>query len=177
MKVVLVMAMTLDGKIGKGPDHFPDWTGSADKRLFAEVSKRAGVVIMGSKTYATLKKPLPGRKIVVMTRRGDRASADPSVVFSNRAPDPLLEELEQEGYREAVLAGGATINTLFARAGRIDEMLVTVSPLVFGDGISLFSGEVDLKIELVEHERIDDNLLCLRYRVQRGRAAGPYKNE
>jgi dihydrofolate reductase len=177
MNVILVMAMTLDGKIGKSPDHFPDWTGSADKRLFAEVSKRAGVVIMGSKTYATLKKPLSSRKIVVMTRRRDRVSADPSVVFSNRAPGPLLETLEQEGYREAVLAGGATINTLFAREGRIDEMLVTISPLVFGEGISLFSGEVDLKADLVEHERIDDGLLCLRYLVRGGDPVRPYKTE
>ncbi|MGD8366106.1 MAG: dihydrofolate reductase family protein [Desulfobacterales bacterium] len=177
MKVILVMAMTLDGKIGKSPDHFPDWTGSADKRLFAEVSRRAGVVIMGSTTYATLKKPLPGRKIVVMTRRRNRVSKDSSVVFSNRTPGPLLKALEREGYREAVLAGGATINSLFAREGRIDEILVTVSPLIFGAGISLFSGEVDLKVELVDHERIDGGLLCLRYRVRADNPPKSYKNE
>ncbi len=166
MKVILVMAMTLDGKIGKSADHFPDWTGPADKRLFVDISKRAGVVIMGAKTFDTLKKPLPGRKIVVMTRKRDRLSEDPAVVFSNQPPAALLETLRQEGYREVVLAGGATVNTLFARANRIDEMVVTVSPLVFGEGLSLFAGEVDLAADLIEHRLIDDGLLCLRYRVK-----------
>ena len=165
MKVILVMAMTLDGKIAKDPTHFPDWTGSEDKRLFARISKKAGVVIMGSKTFDTLKKPLPGRKLVVMTRNRNRVSHDPAVVFSDQPPDRVIATLRQEGYQEAVLAGGAVINTLFARANCIDEMVVTVSPLVFGDGMSLFSEKVDLKVDLIDHERIGDGLLCLRYRV------------
>jgi dihydrofolate reductase len=160
------MAMTLDGKIGKDSEHFPDWTGSADKRLFARISKQAGVVIMGSKTFDTLKKPLPGRKIVVITRSRERRSQNPAVVFANHDPAAVLETLAGEGYSEAVLAGGATVNTLFARAGCIDEMVVTVSPLVFGQGLSLFAGEVELAVELIDHERIDGDLLCLRYRVK-----------
>jgi dihydrofolate reductase len=165
MKVILVMAVTLDGKIGKDADHFPDWTGKADKRLFVEISKRAGVVIMGSKTFDTLKKPLPGRKTVVMTRNRQRASADPLVTFSDLSPAALVGALEQEGFDEAVLAGGATVNTLFAAAGLIDEIVVTVSPLVFGAGLSLFAAAVDLSLELAACDRLDGGLLCLRYRV------------
>jgi dihydrofolate reductase len=39
MKVTLVMALTVDGKIGKSPEHFPDWTGKEDKRIFREQKK------------------------------------------------------------------------------------------------------------------------------------------
>ena len=46
MKVILVMAMTVDGMIGKSADHFPDWTGAADKRLFVKLTRQAGAVIM-----------------------------------------------------------------------------------------------------------------------------------
>ncbi|MCF8051388.1 MAG: dihydrofolate reductase family protein [Desulfobacterales bacterium] len=165
MKVILVMAMTVDGMIAKSGDHFPDWTGKGDKRLFMEISKKAGAVIMGSKTYDTLKKPLPDRKTVVLTRNRQRISSDPRVVFSPLCPANLLKELAKEGYKEAILAGGATVNTLFAAAGLIDEMVLTVSPLVFGTGISLFAGEVDMSVELVEHQRLEGGLLCLRYRI------------
>jgi dihydrofolate reductase len=167
MKLILVMAMTVDGMIAKHPDHFPDWTGKGDKRLFMEISKRAGVVIMGSKTFDTLKKPLPGRKIVVLTRNRQRTSSEPQVVFSHLSPAALLQELEKEGYTEAILAGGATVNTLFAAEGLIDEMVLTVSPLVFGAGISLFAGEVELAVELIDHQRLEGGLLCLRYRRQK----------
>ena len=75
MKVILIMAMTVDGKIGKSHDHFPDWTGTEDKRLFAKISRQAGVVIMGSKTFDTIGKPLPQRKNVILTRNRARRSA------------------------------------------------------------------------------------------------------
>ena len=46
MKVILLMAMTLDGKIAKNDHHFPDWTGSADKKLFVEITKKAGEIFL-----------------------------------------------------------------------------------------------------------------------------------
>lgn len=73
MKVILVAALTVDGKIGLTSDHFPDWTEPADKKLFMSVSKKAGVIIMGSKTFDTFGTPLPGRKHVVLTRNAGRA--------------------------------------------------------------------------------------------------------
>jgi dihydrofolate reductase len=171
MKLILVMAMTVDGKIAKNADHFPDWTGKEDKRLFMEISKKAGAVIMGSKTFDTLKKPLPGRKTVVLTRNRQRISRDSQVVFTPLSPADLLKQLAKEGYKEAILAGGAIVNTIFAAAGLIDEMVLTVSPLVFGTGISLFAGEVDMAVELIDHQRLEGGLLCLRYRILRPDAA------
>jgi dihydrofolate reductase len=67
MKVIMMMAMTLDGKIAKSSDHFPDWTSKEDKKLFAKTSKEAGVVIMGDKTFFTFPAPLKDRLNVVFT--------------------------------------------------------------------------------------------------------------
>ena len=54
------MAITADGKIAKSSDHFPDWTSKEDKKMFVEVTKEHGVVIMGDKTFFTFPKPLAG---------------------------------------------------------------------------------------------------------------------
>ena len=83
LKVILLMALTVDGKIAKTSDHYPDWTGRGDKRLFAEISRRAGLVIMGSKTYDTIGKPLPGRQNIVMTRNKTRRSEYDNLLFSD----------------------------------------------------------------------------------------------
>ncbi len=128
MKVILVMAITLDGKIGKSPNHFPDWTGREDKKLFAQISRKAGVVIMGSKTFDTIGVPLPGRKNVILTRDKARVSKWDHLVFTDAHPRRLLADLEKEGYKEAVLAGGAFVNSLFAEATLIDELVITVCP-------------------------------------------------
>jgi dihydrofolate reductase len=165
MKVILVMALTLDGKIGKNRDHFPDWTGSADKRLFARISKKAGVVIMGSKTFDTFGSPLPGRKNVILTRNQNRRSEWDNLIYTGDPPKKILEDLEAEGFSEAVLAGGALVNSLYAKENLIDEIVVTISPLVFGVGLSLFTEAVRMTLALEEIEKVDDNLVCLRYRV------------
>jgi dihydrofolate reductase len=165
IKTILLMAQTLDGKIARHSDHFPDWTGKADKRLFVEVTKAAGALIMGSKTFDTIGKPLPGRKNVVMTRDPRRVSSWDNLVFTDLAPHALLNALEAEGYQEVVIAGGTRINSIFMRAGLIDEMMVTVTPMIFGTGIALFEDGIEANLSLKDFKRIDETRVCLHYLV------------
>lgn len=167
MKVIVLMALTVDGLIGRSSDDFPDWSGSADKKLFREVSMRAGVVIMGSRTFDTIGKPLKGRKNVILTRNIDRQSVWDNLVYTGQDPGDLLNQLEKEGFDEVLLAGGARINTLFARQNLIDEIHVTYSPLVFGKGVSLFSEAVALQLELIDFGRIGEDRILARYKVQK----------
>ena len=165
MKLILIMALTADGKIGRTSAHFPDWTEPSDKRLFMSISKDAGVIIMGSKTFDTLKKPLPGRKHIIMTQNKDRRSSGENLIFTCKKPADILSDLDTEGYDTAILAGGAQINYLFAKENLIDEILLTYSPKLFGTGISLFSNSVLMDLELLEHRRIGENTLQVKYRV------------
>jgi len=169
MKLILLMAVTVDGMIARDDAHFPDWTGRADKRLFVAVTKKAGVIIVGSKTFDTIGKPLPGRQMVVLTRNKARRSRWENLVFTDRDPADLLSDLQRQGYREAVLAGGATINNLFARRNLIDEIRITVSPLIFGRGISLFNTDLDLLLRLKDVQRLDDDLVHMVYGVEKPR--------
>jgi dihydrofolate reductase len=165
MKVTLLMALTLDGKIAKGPDHYPDWTGKEDKKLFAKISKKAGVVLMGSKTFDTFDSPLPKRKNIVLTRNKNRISEWDNLIYTDKKPAEILKELEKEGYSSVILAGGAVINSLFARDKLIDEIIVTVSPKIFGYGISLFTENISMDLELKDAERVGTDLVCLKYKV------------
>ncbi len=86
IKVVLLAALTADGRIARHADHFPDWTGTADKKHFAAVSTRAGAVIMGSKTFDTLAKPLPNRLTIVVTRKSHRQSPLTNLIYTSAPP-------------------------------------------------------------------------------------------
>lgn len=166
MKVTMLMAQTVDGKIARNASHFPDWTGKEDKRLFMRMSKAAGAVIMGRKTYATINRPLPDRLNVIMTRNEDLISENDNLLYTNKRPDEVLAMLSDRGYQEVILAGGATINTLFARQNLIDEIAVTISPLLFGSGLSLFAETLDTTpLTLMELERIGPDLVFMRYQV------------
>lgn len=165
MKVTMVMAMTLDGKIARDDEHPADWTGKEDKRKFVEITKKAGVVIMGSKTFDTIGKPLPDRKNIVMTRNRDRKSAD-NLIFTDQAPEAIIDNLAREGFNEAAVIGGTQINSLFAMTNLIDEVYVTVLPVFFGRGLSLFDHDMDIQLSLVDYEVVSDHTLVLRYRVK-----------
>lgn len=167
MHVSLMVAVTVDGKIARTPDHYPDWTGRADKRFYVEVTRKAGVMIMGSTTFDTIGRVLPGRKTVVMTRNPDRRSDHDDLVFTQAPPERIIAELALQGYEAAVVVGGSKINQLFAEKGLIDELILTISPYAFGSGLSIFSGVVDLRLALDSFRQLDENTLCIRYRVIR----------
>lgn len=164
MEVTLLMAMTVDGKIARHPDHFPDWTTPEDKKFFAERTRKAGAVIMGSRTFRTLKRPLPGRLNVVMTRNRSRASSEGNVLWTSETPREILSRLASLGYTDVILAGGAQVNSAFAAEGLIDRIVVAVSPKIFGTGISLFASEVAWDLELEDVQRIGQ-LVVLSYMV------------
>ena len=42
MKLILLMAVTLDGKTGKDSEHFFDWTEQEDKKFFVQITKKPG---------------------------------------------------------------------------------------------------------------------------------------
>lgn len=165
MKVTIMMTTTLDGKIAKDSDHFADWSEKADKVLFKEKTKEAGVLIMGSKTFDTIGKPLPGRKNIIMTRKTDRISDDKDLVFTNDNPIKIIKELEEQGFEEVIIAGGTKVNSLFAKEDLVDELLITISPLIFGSGISIFDETVGLDLYLKSFEKIGESSILLNYSV------------
>lgn len=162
-----MMAQSVDGIIARHKEHFPDWTCPADKKLFKQVTQKAGVLIMGSRTYAAIGKPLPGRLNIVYTRHPERFAQVDGILLTSMEPPLLLEQLEAQGYKEVIVTGGAEINSLFAGLGLIDEFLITISPIVFGQGLSLFNGPVDLRLSLMSTTMLDQDTLNLHYRVEK----------
>ncbi len=159
-----MMAMTLDGKIAKTSDHFPDWTSKEDKKLFQKVSREAGVVIMGDKTFATFPSPLKDRLNVVFTLE-ENPKPQEGVKWVKGEPEKVLEELEEEGYKSVILGGGSFINGMFLEGKLVDEIIITVEPKIFGDGLGLFKGDFDVDLKLKSVEKINDDAVVLRYEV------------
>jgi len=101
MKVSIIVAVADNGVIGRNGD-LP-WRVSADlKRLKAMTMGHP--MIMGRKTYETLPGPLPGRKIIVVTRNRD--FAPPNVLTAGSVESALLLA---QGDDEVFIAGGAEI--------------------------------------------------------------------
>lgn len=164
MKIIMMLAQTLDGKIAKNDCHFPDWTSKEDKQYFLDITKDSGVIIMGEKTFLTLPSPLPGRLNVVFTQN-ENPPKTAGVRWVGGEILPVLNQLKSEGYKKVILGGGAFLNSLFLEQGLIDEIIITLEPKIFGKGISLFSKDFDINLELLENKELNKNTIALKYKV------------
>nr|AIA10735.1 RibD C-terminal domain protein [uncultured bacterium] len=164
MRVFLIAAITADGFIGRTSGHTADWTSSEDKKLFVKLTKEAGTLIFGSTTFKTVGHALPGRRMIVLTSKPDEYDAE-DVVFTSESPAELLKRLEDEGTEAVAIGGGGKVYHEFMAAGLVQELYLTVEPVVFGQGVSLFAGELDTKLELLEATALNDNVILLHYKV------------
>lgn len=161
MKTFIIAALTADGFIARHSHHSVDWSSKEDKRFFVEMTKRAGVIIMGQNTYETIGKPLSGRLNIVYSR--DKTYE--GVEVTQKYPGELLQDLEVRGYSEVAICGGATIYTMFMQANLVDKLYLTIEPILFGSGLSLFNKELDSKLELVSTRKLGEQTVLLEYSV------------
>jgi dihydrofolate reductase len=165
MNVFLIAAITIDGFIGRDANHAATWTSTADKQLFVELTKRAGVMVMGRKTYDTIGRALPERHTIVYSRQ--KLDLTERVTQTDVAPDALVEQLEKQGYSEVAICGGQAIYSLFLAAGLIDELYLTIEPQLFGQGISLFDKSMDVTLELLDSRELAPSVMLCHYKVIR----------
>lgn len=165
MKTILIAALTADGFIGRDADHTADWTGAADKREFVRLTKEAGTMIMGARTFATIGRALPGRRTIVYTHRPETIMAE-GVEITSEPPAELLKRLEHEGATGVAICGGTQIYTMFMQANLVDELYLMTISVLFGNGVPLFTAPLNQTLTLLETRRLDERSLMQHYQVK-----------
>jgi dihydrofolate reductase len=166
MKTFIIAAVTADGFIARSGNELVSWTSKADKKFFRERTKQSGVIVMGSTTYSTIGKPLPDRRNIILSRT--KTSADfPGAEVSSETPAELVARLIKEGVSELAVCGGSHIYSSFMKTGLVDNLYLTIEPIVFGQGVPLFSETVETKLELVQTISIGEGSVVLEYNVIR----------
>jgi dihydrofolate reductase len=161
----IIAAVTADGLIAENENHAAMWTSKEDKKRFVELTKRAGVVVMGSRTFRTLPRPLKERLNVVYTR-GHAFDGQENVLVTQDEPRILLEKLEARGLKEVAICGGSQVYTAFMKARAVGKIFLTIEPIVFGKGMTLFNEAFPhTHLELISKEATETGTLLLEYKV------------
>jgi dihydrofolate reductase len=121
MAIIGIVAVDRNGAIGKAGG-LP-WHYSSDLKFFKERTT-GNAVVMGYKTWLTLKRPLPNRLNVVLTRRADVEPRESVVWLRDRQ-----SVLALKGYLncDLFIIGGAQIFSAFL--ADIERWLVTEVPV------------------------------------------------
>lgn len=160
MKITIVAVMSADGFIARSTTELADWSAKEDKKLFVEVTKRAGVIVMGSTTYKTIGRALPGRRNIVYSHT---TIDQPGIETTQESPQALVERLTAEGCTELTVCGGKAIYDMFLQADLVDELYLTYAPLLFGSGIGLAAHPLTTKLKLLECKQLNSDTVLLHY--------------
>lgn len=169
MKTILYMAMTVNGKIA-GIDDDTSWTSKEDWAGFFAKAQEIGVIIIGRKTYEAIKKEntlIPGIKLRIVVTHDTPKDTPPHTIFTDQNPHQILNIVTSHGFSTAMVAGGGQINSLFLKAGLIDELYIDIEPLVLGRGIPLFAdGDFEARLKLLGVKTLSNHqTIQLHYKV------------
>lgn len=171
MRIILTMAISANGIIASktGSEDFLSHTNWIQ---FVKLAKRIGCFMWGRKTYEAVSKwegdylkDLESVKKIIIS--GSAIDLKEGFELAH-SPEEALEILEKNGFKEAIITGGATTNSEFAKRGLIDEVIFDVNPSILGNGIPVFQTEdFELKLEFIDAEKISNGIVELRYKVKK----------
>ena len=164
------VASSLDGFIA-GPDDELDWLerdGDIED-TFTPFFEQIGALLMGRRTYDVVMGfdvpwPYGDTPVLVATTR-PLPDTNPMVrPVTGDVADMVAEATRVAGDRDVYLDGGELIRNAL-EAGVVDEMIVTMIPVVLGAGRALFAGVGNRhELELLRHREIGGGFVELVYR-------------
>lgn len=131
-------------------------------------------IVMGRSTYESVLGfdawPFDGRTVIVLTTRTD---LDDPRIRTAASVDDATRMLDARGAREVYIDGGRTIQS-FLRADLIDEITISLAPVLLGSGRPLFGAlDADVLLTVRGAHATADGLVRITYEVARHEQAAP----
>ena len=159
--------MTIDGKIARDANHPSNWTSPEDKTMLRKLIAASDAIIIGHTTYLLYKSQLASRRCVVFTRsiKDYERHNENLILYNPEGPTSLNDILKTDN--SIALLGGAQTYSYFLENNLIDEIYLTIEPIIFGEGLNLFetSESITSKFHLISTERLNQQgTMLLHYK-------------
>jgi len=173
-KIKLYIATSIDGYIAS-KDGSIDWLNDPTWELpgedfgYTDFMQSIDTTLMGNKTYQQVigfdvPWPYSDYRNIVFTRK--ETALDSKVEFHTGDIPQYVKALKTESGKDIWLIGGSEINGILLDAGLIDEIRLTMIPIVLGNGIPLFSNaSSQQKFKQVESKSYPNGMVQLRYEL------------
>ena len=125
----------------------------ADKEFLDQGIARVGAIVGGRNTYEAAerwggKNPF-GAPFFIVTHRPEDAP-DSGFTFVNGVDEAIAQARDAAGTKDVFVMGGADVIRQALRAGHVEELSISIAPVVLGGGKRLFDGfEESLNLEHV----------------------------
>lgn len=169
-KVVLYIASSLDGYIAKPNDDlgFLSIVEKAGEDYgYAEFIETVDTVILGRKTYDYIVAKVPdyihGDKTTYVITRTPQPDKLHTKFYTGTLKD-LIADLQSKPGKNIFCDGGAEIVNELLKENLIDELIISIIPILVGDGTRLFKdGRPEQLLRLVSAQSFEKGLVQLHY--------------
>ena len=170
-KTIIYSAMSIDGFIST-PEGGVEWLDDFDPPAnedygYTEFYHSLDTTIMGRKTYEKVLSfdvpwPYPDTINYVCTKSNQWIDND-QVIFKND-PVQLVRKLKNSSGKNIWIVGGGGLNTILLENDLVDEMMLSIIPVVLGNGIKIFN-DIDSinKFNLIKSESFSNGVISLFY--------------
>lgn len=167
--LILFVATSLDGHIARR-DGGIDWLFDDGDYGMSEFYASIDTTLMGGETYRLALKlgmaVYPDKTNYVFTRQPGPVRA-PHVAFVREDIVGFTRRLKEQDGKSIWLVGGAAMSRPLIEAGLVDEIILSVHPIVLGDGIALFEKLAkSIRLDLVSTRSFPSGLVQTRYAVR-----------
>jgi dihydrofolate reductase len=169
VEIIQYNDVSLDGYIA-GADDDTSWIPECGGQEFEEVVSNNEVILMGRRSYefAVIEEMFPYdcSLNLIMTHDEEQLENDDNdgVIFTDKTPEEVVELIGELGFNSVFLMGGGQLNTSFLEANLIDEIILTVHPIVLGDGIKLYEGlESIVNFDLISQKDLVEGSRVLKF--------------
>lgn len=172
-KLSLFIATSLDGYIAKPNDDL-SFLKVVEKEGedygYAEFTANIDTIIIGRKTYDFVLKEIGsshydnGQRDVYVITRSERPGVGRTTFYSGNLID-LIQRLKSEEGKGIYCDGGAEIINELLQHELIDELIISIIPVLVGNGTRLFNdGRPEQHLELISAKSFETGLTQLHYR-------------
>lgn len=164
-RYIAFVAATVDGRISLSSKTLPDWTSKEDWKFFQQSLLRMDAVVVGRHTYESAVERLRKRNTFVLSSRPKTLTRRGTVTFVNPKKVALAKLLAE--YTNVAVLGGGAVYRFMLEAGLLDEIFITVEPLIFGRGKEMFiGGSKTRKLRLLSVRKLNrTGTLLLHYQI------------
>jgi dihydrofolate reductase len=159
---MIIGIVAIDRRLAIGKDGRLPWHYSADMKFFKETTI-GNTVVMGRRTWETLKGPLKDRRNIVLTRESNLQPSDSIIVARN--VDEVLN-LARDQSTHFFIIGGAKIYEAFLT--HINRWIVTEVPLSVEAADTFMPPNFLEGFELYEMRQLDEGLRVKFYERKSG---------
>ena len=172
-KISLFIAMSLDGYIAKPNDDL-SFLKLVDKEGedygYAEFTSKIDTIIIGRRTYDYVVNEIGashydnGKRDVYVITRTERQKVGRTTFYTGNINE-LVKQLKSENGKNIYCDGGAEVINELLKHDLIDEFIISVIPILLGNGTRLFKdGRPEQILEFIEVKTFEAGLTQLYYR-------------